>query len=72
MREPLAGFSERNKMTKYRCKVKMVNYRQVDIVVDDTHLVSGKIQELAAEQAEREFGEHDRVEVLQMVIVEPT
>jgi hypothetical protein len=55
---------------KYRCQVKMIDLRQVDIEVSlDVPL--GELKSLIAEQAKKEFGDCDSVEVDEVENLEP-
>lgn len=55
---------------KYRCQVKMIDYRQVDIEAP-LNVPLGELERLIAEQAIKEFGDYDFVEVGDVENLEP-
>ena len=50
---------------KIRCQIKMIDYRQVDVEVEKD-ISPALLIKAIEEQAKREFGESDRIEVVEV------
>jgi len=55
---------------KVRCQIKMIDYRQVDVEVEKD-IAPALLMKAIEEQAAREFGESDRIEIVEIENASP-